>query len=156
MAKVISKKRRVQSPVACVITSIGFAPKLLVSALNPSPNSGPRQARKTTTLNQRIIWSRIPTRRQLKILLQVHSAVQPGHLIVAVEHQRRSFQELSQAPFFRLAPTRMIHVGIHVGIEAVFIWRHSVPGVHWLRIGEAQPNDVFGSFESILPRPDDA
>src|SRR5579863_1439235 len=53
--KVTNRKVKVQSPVEWVMTSIGLAPSLWLYAFHPSRASGPRHARKTTGLNQRVI-----------------------------------------------------------------------------------------------------
>ena len=64
----------------------------------------------------------------LEILLEVHAGIERRNLVVTVEHQGRTPEEFSQSSLLGLAPARMIHVGIHIGIESVFVRSGQVPG----------------------------
>src|ERR1700674_4868509 len=81
-----------------------------------------------------------------EILFQVHAAVQTCYLIVAVEHQCRTLQKFSQAPLLGLAPSGMIHIRIHVRVEAVLVRSHLIPRVPRLAVGEANPHNRLGSL----------
>src|SRR5215218_5151090 len=89
-ANVISNKRSVQMPVVAVISAIGLAPRLFVSAFHPSIPNGSRQTAKAPTCRSDgfhaaffIIAS------LLEVLLQIHAGIQTRHLVsVAVEQQR--------------------------------------------------------------------
>src|SRR4051812_1126815 len=68
-----------------------------------------------------------------EVLLQVHAGVQLPHLgLVAVEQQGLALlgeqAVLADAPLGGLRPARMVHVRVHVGIEAVFLRSRLVPG----------------------------
>src|SRR5262249_56545789 len=67
------------------------------------------------------------------VFLQVHAGIQAGHLVsVAVEHQCALLGGEDACPnpsLGSLAPAGMIFGGIHVGIEAVFLRGHAVPGL---------------------------
>jgi len=54
----------------------------------------------------------------LKIFSEIHSGIHPGYLLgIAVEHQRFSFEEFSDTPFVRLAPTRMVNFRVDVRVK---------------------------------------
>src|ERR1019366_7827816 len=135
MLSVMARNRSVQSPVACCRNWVGFAPQPSWNPSQTSKPSGPRQARNTATLvhllvrMEFMVWIR-PEIRISEILLQVHTVVEAGHLIaVAIEHLgRRILKEPGQADLFGLAPAGMIHLRIHIGIEAVFMGIRDVPG----------------------------
>src|SRR5215472_18742966 len=113
MASVIKRNRKVQSPVACVIFSIGLAPRWPVYAPQANLAKGPKHRMKTTTLVKRIMlrWLRGSSRllaprflcgveRALQlsatiwrseVLLQIHSRVQAGNLVVSVELESGPF-----------------------------------------------------------------
>src|SRR5579863_3955194 len=113
IARVITRKRKVQSPVAWVMNSIGFAPKLSVNPLHTSSRAGTRQSAKTGTFIRRLPRTRF--HRMLEVLPQIHAGVKMGHLIgVPVEWERLAFEELSQPPFGGLAPARMIDLRVHI------------------------------------------
>src|SRR5690606_31864003 len=57
-------------------------------------------------------------------------------LAITVEHQGVTASELTDAPLGCLAPPRVIDFGVDVGVEAVLVWRHDVPGVGRLLGGE--------------------
>jgi hypothetical protein len=50
-----------------------------------------------------------------------------------------------------LAPAGVIHLGVHVGVEAVFRWTRLHPGGDWLFLGEADGDDGFTALETVLP-----
>src|SRR5262249_14193616 len=65
-----------------------------------------------------------------EVRMQVHARVQIGHRVgIPVEWQRLAASELADATFGRLAPTRMIHRRIHVGVEAVLVRTGELPGI---------------------------
>src|SRR5262249_19285460 len=64
----------------------------------------------------------------------------------------RAFEEFTQTALFRLAPTRMIDVRVHVGIEPVLVGRSQVPGCWWLLLDKRDLHDGFNALESELPR----
>src|ERR1035438_4769719 len=94
--------------------SIGLAVRFWFQARQQSQKIGARPAANTSTLIQRFF-------NMLVILLEIHPVVQAGHLVaVAVEQEGWPFAEFGQPPLTRLAPPRMVHLRIHVGIEPVF------------------------------------
>ena len=110
---------------------------------------GTRQIRNTTTFVHLLVRMEfMPLSVQsirLEILLQVHAAVQASHLIaVAVEHlSRRIFEESRQADFPGLAPARVIHLGIYIGIEAILMRVCDVPGCRRLVFDEFNFDNGF-------------
>src|SRR6266404_4685482 len=91
----------------------------------------------------------------LKILSQIHSGVRRRNLVgITIERQRLSFEELAETPLAGLAPSRMIHGGVDVCIEAVFIWRLLHPGRYRLFVDEANLRDRLDAFETVLPGSD--
>src|SRR5438552_19195554 len=111
MASVITRKRRVQSPVQCVMNSIGFALRSCWYAFQPSTASGTRHSAKTGIFNHRMSI----------VLAQIHAGIELSHLVpVAVEHQRFAFQELTEPAFVRLAPARVIYFWIYIRVKAIF------------------------------------
>src|SRR5688572_9048930 len=63
---------------------------------------------------------------RLEVLLQIHAGVQLADLrLVPIEHQRLALlgeqAVFTDAALRRLRPARVVHTGIHVGIEPVFI-----------------------------------
>src|ERR1700677_3378536 len=87
-----------------------------------------------------------------EILFQIHAGVQTGYLIVAVEHQRGTFEKFAETPLFCLTPARMIYIWVHVGVEAVFSWSHLGPRGLRLAAGEANTHDRFAALEAGRPR----
>src|SRR5207249_7500665 len=83
-------------------------------------------------------------------LLQVHAGVELAHLLlVAIEHQRlpplrEEAARLADAPLGGLAPARVIHVGVHVGIEAIFGACGLDPRGGRLLLDEADLHDALG------------
>src|SRR5271165_336604 len=103
---------------------MGFAPSAELKAFHASLPRGIRQARKTNGFEYFVF-----TGLASKILLQVHARVEGCNLVaVTVVHQGRPLEELADAPLFGLAPAGMIDVGVHVGVEAVFVWGGLGPG----------------------------
>src|SRR5947209_4542023 len=162
MARVMSRKRRVQSPVPCSRASTGFGPKptpqLAMSVgwmpknLQASNPTGTRHTMKTTTLKRRII---LDAGRWLVVLCQVHSGIESGYLIIAVEHQGRTWPELTQSVLAGLAVIPL-YVGIHVGIKAKVVGIGFVPCSVGLVLYEADFYDGLGALETILPGHDQA
>src|SRR5262245_26469162 len=96
-------------------------------------------------------------RTRLVKLPEIHPGVEGRDLIaVAIEGQRRSPTEFPDPPLRRLAPARMAHGGIDVGIEAVLLGRRLVPCRRRLLAGEADAHDRLGALVSVLPRDDHA
>src|SRR3989338_7626673 len=124
-ASVMQMKRSVQTPVSSVRSLSGFALRLPVSAAQTSHPNGPSDARNTTGLSPtRIVRSESLTRQVLVVPLQVHPAVEAGHLIaVAVEQQGLAHEEVADAALLSLAPARMVHRRLHVCVEAVLVRR---------------------------------
>src|SRR5580700_11099691 len=96
----------------------------------------------------------------LKILLQIHAVVEAGNLVsVTVEHQRRlalAEDRRADAAFGLLAPTGMVDVRIHIGIEPIFPGRHIIPRSGRLVRREMYLYDRLRGLETILPGNDDA
>src|SRR5712675_3717450 len=92
----------------------------------------------------------------LEVATQVEALVQARDLLgVAVEHQgrlARSEEAAANMPFGGLAPARVVHLGIYVRIEAIFVRRGSRPGVGGLVLGEADLDDRLGALEAVFPR----
>src|SRR6516162_8465495 len=91
--RVITTKRSVQSPVAWVINSIGFAVRPLWKARHRREAMGRRQIKETAALLHLLVKKAfIADRRASVILLQVEPVVKAGDLItVAVVHQCIAF-----------------------------------------------------------------
>src|SRR5437773_12541156 len=118
IARVMQRKRSVQTPVSLVTSLSGFALRFPVSHAQISHAKGPRLAMKTNGLSTHrtarseslkpFALSPCALCPSLVVSLQIHPAVHAGHLItVAVEHQRLAPQELADAAFGRLRPARM-------------------------------------------------
>src|SRR5688572_32978122 len=85
--------------------------------------------------------------------LQVHAAVEVRDRVgVPVEGQGGAARELPDAALAGLAPARMIDLGVHVGVKAVFFGAGAVPSGARLLLDEADFYDRFGAFEAVLPR----
>src|ERR1043166_406001 len=83
------------------------------------------------------------------VLAQIHAGVETGDLVVSVEHQRlMRFEKLRQAPLTRLAPARMIHIRIHVGVETVFARAVQVPRCWRLIFDESDFHDRLDALEA--------
>src|SRR3954464_7898360 len=123
--RVMSRKRSVQSPVTCVIFSIGFAPspapQVVISngarPKNPqrSQAKGISEARNTPTLAMRIIgwvWKRMDDWK-LVITGQIHTRVHACDLIISIKHQRRTWPKFAQTALVSLAVITL-HIRIYV------------------------------------------
>src|ERR1700720_1208664 len=90
MQRVKTRKRSVQSPVACCKYSTGFAPRLLLMMRQIRSQNGVRQTRKTATLVHLLM--RIERTRNAPALvefLKIHSVVHAGDLVtVTIEDHR--------------------------------------------------------------------
>src|SRR5262245_34970775 len=80
------------------------------------------------------------------VRLEVQTTVEARDLVaVAVEHERRPAPgeqaTLADAPLRRLAPARMVHLRVHVGIEAVLAGVGGLPGDGWLILDQADAHD---------------
>src|SRR5262245_9132991 len=90
-------------------------------------------------------------------LNQIHSGVQARHLcIITIEdlcrHARALSEKTAAEPlFFFLAPAWMITVGVHVGIEPVFMRAIEAPSRRRLFFHEADSRNGLDALESILP-----
>src|SRR5690348_12859918 len=86
---------------------------------------------------------------RLEILFQIHPAIQAGDLIaIAIEHEGWTLGEFPQPALSGLAPARMIHIRIHVGIKAVFSRSRQTPAVDRLLVGEMNAHDCFRALEA--------
>src|SRR3974390_2805044 len=91
--------------------------------------SGTMQTRKTTTLVHLLVRSLRKEKLASMVFLQVHAGVEAGNLVfITIEHERFAHEDFAKAAFAGLAPARMIHVGIHVGVKAIFRGRVKAPG----------------------------
>src|SRR5207245_3895327 len=91
-----------------------------------------------------------------EIFSQVHAVVKAGHLIVAIEHQRRTLEKFTEAALFCLTPAWVIHGGIDVGIKTVLLRSRLVPAIDRLFLRETDLDDCLGAFEAIFPGHDNA
>src|ERR1700746_2583728 len=96
------------------MNSMGLAVRRPFRARHPSQNSGARPSKKSRIFVQRHFT-------KLVIPHQVHAVVEAGDLGIALKHECLALPESPQPPFSGLAPTRMIAVGIYVGIETVLV-----------------------------------
>ena len=78
----------------------------------------------------------------------------PHLFLVAVEHQRRTPARFADALLRGLAPTRMIHVRIDVGVKAVFVRGILAPRCARLRCHQFYFYDGFDALETVFPRRD--
>src|SRR6267378_3881332 len=119
--RVKTRKRSVQSPVACCKYSTGFAPRSLLMMRQTRSANGIRQIKKTATLVHLLTRSARTRNVTLMVFLLIHSVVHAGDLIaVAVEHEGGAREDFAEAALLGLAPARMVDIGIDVGIETVF------------------------------------
>src|SRR5689334_12343948 len=82
----------------------------------------------------------------LVVGLEVEPAIKARHLLsITVEHQGwpalHEQPAFADPPFRRLAPARVIDVGIDVGVKTIFAGVLQVPGARRLLVGEADPHD---------------
>src|SRR5258708_29834063 len=93
-----------------------------------SSTKGIDATRNTTTFVHLLVSSFRTIVAVLVKLLQVHAVIQRSDLIaIAVKYDRLSAEQFSQPVLRRLAPSRMVYCGIHVGIESVLVGRGVVP-----------------------------
>src|ERR1017187_5363574 len=141
-ASVISRNRRVQSPVACVMYSIGFAPRSFRRNPAASSATGTRHKRNTSAFSHKRfrladIWRSV-------VGFQIHAIVQRRNLVpVPVEHERLSLQEVAQPPLAPLAPAWMVHRRVYVRIESVLARTRDVPRRGRLLLHEPDLHDGF-------------
>src|SRR5687768_4106370 len=121
-ASVSTRKRSTHRPVKCSASLMGFEPRSRVplkksdAIAATTHTAGPRAATNTSGRSQRggVIRS--------VELAEVHPAIEVADLIgISVEHERRPPTELADASLARLTPPRVIDLGVHVGIEPVFV-----------------------------------
>src|SRR6266446_7701806 len=87
------------------------------------------------------------------VFLQIHAGVKAGHLIpVAVEHQGVALEKFPEASLLGLAPARMIHCWLHIGIETVFVGSEAIPRRGRLLFLKTNFHQRLGALESIFPR----
>src|SRR5215510_70705 len=149
IARLASRSLSVQSPSQFVTKLMGLALRSCVAARYSRTASGARQMAQTAT------FSRTRDRRDISSvqLPQVHPGVERRDLVlVAVEHQRLAPPELADPSLGRLAPARVIHGWIDVGIEPVLLGRGRVPRRLGLLIDEPDPDDGLCALEPVLPR----
>src|ERR1039457_4307872 len=89
-ASVATIKIRIQSPVWCVMYSMGFAVRLWFSVRQPNWPSGHMHRPNAASLLHLLLRTFGKTPPGLEILLQVHTRIERGDLVIAVEHQRVS------------------------------------------------------------------
>src|SRR3984893_16048033 len=125
---VMARNRRIQSPVACSRYWVGFAPHPL-GPCQARMAIGTRQSANTTTFVHLFIRMRF-IGWILVVFFQVHAIVQTSDLIsVTVEHLcGRILEKSRQANFPGLAPAWVVHLWIHIGIEAILVCVGDVPG----------------------------
>src|SRR3990172_4840685 len=153
--RVIIRNVSAVRPVKWVIRSTGLAPRLPVRMSRTSQANGPSDATNAIGLPTRLphcACVAIPSPHRLSPSLtvphrpspsevppEIHPGIETRHLLsVAVERQRRSLEQLPNPPLPLLAPARMIHRRIHVGVEPVLLGQHYLPGV--ARLLPHQPN----------------
>src|SRR5262249_48499210 len=102
---------------------------------------GMRQATKTAGLRiqQRFRFGILP----LLVPGPVHPGVPLRDLVVPVKQQGWSSEELADAAFASLTPSRMIDVRVHVSKEPIFLRRLLLPGIDGLLIRESNIHDGF-------------
>src|ERR1039458_7476214 len=149
-ASVNTMNRMVQPPVWRVMYSIGLAVRFWFQARQQSQKIGARPAANTSTLVQRFF-------NMLVVLFEIHSVVQAGNLVaVTVEHQGRPLAEFPQPPLARLAPPRMVHLRIDVGVEPVLGRIGHIPRGGRLAAHQADLDNRFDALEAVLPGQDHA
>src|SRR5258708_37388843 len=69
-----------------------------------------------------------------EVFAQIQAGVKLADLcFVTVEHERRPLARLADTLLSSLSPARMIHMGIHIGVKAIFMRRVLAPCGAWLR-----------------------
>src|SRR5450755_4813364 len=152
MARVKARKRSVQSPVAWVMNSIGFAPSSWWKYRKTSSSTGTRQRRKTGIFNHRFERTRFQAMRGSVVFAQIHARVEAGHLIaIAIEHEGLALAKLAQAAFGGLTPAGMVDGGVHVRIESILARVGEIPGGGRLLLDKLNLHDGLDAFETVLP-----
>src|SRR5256885_6751510 len=161
-ASTTHRKRKVQSPVERSKASAGLAPSVFRMAPASSHANGSRHTRNTSGLavrcSKRCCTAVIAWATSIE-LLEVHARVELAHLgFVAIEQLRLALlgeqAVFANAPLRGLAPARVRHVGVHIGIKAILVARRLVPGRARLLVGQADGDDALGALEAVLPRHD--
>ena len=107
-------------PVVRMAKFTGFAPSSCRNASQRRSASGTAPLTNTTNLAKRMSF--MAARLGSEVRAQVHAGIEPGDLLgVAVEHQRRAPAGLADALLGGLAPARMVHLRVDVGVEAVLV-----------------------------------
>src|SRR5262245_28033458 len=153
IVRVMSTNRSVHSPVCSVISWMGFAPRLSVTACHTNTASGIRLAPKTLGLrsHDRHNVCRIP-RSTLEILFQVHPGIEVSHLVgIAIKQQGWTLREFSNTAFTRLAPPWVWHIWIHIGIEAILLQSRGHPRGHRLFLNKADFDNGFDALKAVFP-----
>src|SRR5215207_3660355 len=84
---------------------------------------------------------------------QIHTAVKLCDLItVTIEHKRLAAKKLADAALSGLGPTWMIDLRINVGVKAVLLRLHHIPRCWWLFLDEADLDNGFDAFGTVIPR----
>ena len=137
------------------MNSMGLALRSPMNPRHTNSSAGIRQRAKRARLVQglnRIFFIRYRPLGPLVVLAQIHAGVEARDLGIAVEHQRLLLEQFAQAALVGLAPARMIHGRIHVGIESILARVGDVPGRGRLLIGERDLHDRLDALEAVLPR----
>src|SRR5262245_18845561 len=152
-AKVISKKRNVQIPVWSVISSMGLAPKVFVSAWPANMSKGMTQAINTPTFRSGCFHLVVMmASARLEIFFEIHTTVELRDLIgIAIEYEGFAFGILTDSALTSLAPAWMRHIRIDVGVKPIFMRGSQLPGTYWLLLKQTYLNDRLDALEAILP-----
>src|SRR5256885_9884745 len=156
IASVKLKNRRVQSPVVCCSVSTGLIPKSLRNNPQLNKTNGSDETRTPAPFVHWLVSSFRKIAAVLVELLQVHAVIQRSNLIaIAIERQCLAAEELSQPVLRGLAPARVFHRRIHVGIESVLVRRGVVPSGRRFFFLAFDLHDRLDALIAGSPRPDD-
>src|SRR3990167_7629800 len=149
--------RSVQSPVARTRASAGLAPRRSANAAKTNQHRGSAANKNAPGLAARWASQAFTEAIESVELLEVHAGVQLPHLgLVAVEHQCLALlgkqAVFADAALGGLTPARVVHIGVHIGIEAILVGSRFVPGGTRLLLGEADLDDALAALETVLPR----
>src|SRR5205085_5324992 len=98
-----------------------------------------------------------PAARHLIVLLQIPAVIKTRHLVaITVEHQCGALTKFANAPFRRLAPARMVNVGIYVRVKTVLAGRCLVPCSRRLIVHKFNFDNRLDALEAVFPGNDDA
>src|SRR5919199_6953683 len=90
--------------------------------------------------------------RWLKVLPQIHTAVQTGDVFgIAIEGQRLAPAEVADPPFACLTPAGVVDGWIDIGVKAVLARRRERPAGRRLSLREADLDNRLGALEAVLP-----